>query len=1100
MTLRSHHVQGALAGIGLILGLLVAGFVAGAWVLSRGPVSLSMLVPRIETALTDAARSAGLPAIVQVDDVGLFWSGLERGLDLRLQGVTLTRPDGSGMARVGTVTVHPDFAALRNGRLSLARLSLVAPEIHVVREADGRFALALEPARPPEPAPSVTPNAAGQRQVLLSERDPAGADGGETLLDELLAGAARLADMRLALRDAVLVVEDRGTGRTSRVRVADLRTVRDGAALRLEASLGLGRGAAADLAVRLTPGDARASAMVVFADINPARDLAPRLGLPGLAGWDQTVAGHLTADLDLAVLTGAAPDTAGGPLAGVTFAHLVLEGGGGTLTLPAPLDHAYRIGALDVDAALSVAPSSAEDAWLAVDLTRARLDLDGVALEARGRVAGPLPGGDRTTAAVAGTVAVALTPMDVPTLVAHWPPAVADGARSWIAERLSGGRLGQSRVSLTLGGATWGDLDVTDLTGGGPIEDMTVRYLDGLPAATGAFGTLDLGLDTVTVTVDRGGVGALQVREGQAVFFDLDTGTELADLSFRIDGPLADALALIDHEPLGYARQVGIDPTQVTGHTDTHLTIAMPLLKDLPLEALDIGVEATGTGVGVPDVLLGQDLRDGAVRLALDGDGMDVTGTARLGGVPIRLDWREVFRDGGPFDRRYTVRGRLDDAARARFRLTGPPFQPPWLSGPVDATVTYTETAGQPSRLEADVDVAPAILAVDALGWRKDAGVPGRAAVTGSVSPEAIRVAFDVSTATGGQAVGRANLTGDAALISVDLDRVKLAGSTGSVSLRAPTSPGEAYAVRVRGETLDLRAALSGSSDTGADSSDAGADAETPGPPIALDADLARVRLTDTIALEPARATLHRDSGGTWRQGQLEGRIGGEAPVAVTVTPDGARRRVSVQADDAGAVAAALGLSDQMRGGRLRLSATLRPDGPTRGRLEVSDFKLAEAPVLARILAVASLTGILDELQGGGLTLSTLVAPFTYAESVLTLTDARTNGPSLGLTASGTVDLDADTLSLEGVVVPVYLVNALLGRIPVLGDLLVGEKGGGVFAVSYSARGRLDDPQVAVNPLSVLTPGVLRDLFAILPDARDGASGTVTMPSVGPSP
>jgi hypothetical protein len=254
--------------------------------------------------------------------------------------------------------------------------------------------------------------------------------------------------------------------------------------------------------------------------------------------------------------------------------------------------------------------------------------------------------------------------------------------------------------------------------------------------------------------------------------------------------------------------------------------------------------------------------------------------------------------------------------------------------------------------------------------------------------------------------------------------------------------------------------------------------------------DVGRLWLTDSVALEPVNLTASRDGAGHWTRAALDGRIGagGGGPVITgRLTPSQGARLFEVQAGDAGAVAAALDITDQMRGGTLRLSGRLLPDDSAEGVLDIESFRLADAPVLARILAVAALTGILDELRGGGLTLSKLHAPFRYDGRTLTLGEARANGTALGLTANGTIDLDRDRLNLKGVVVPIYALNAVLGNIPLLGDLLVGEKGGGVFAISYSARGALDDPSVSVNPLSALTPGFLRGLFDILPDGGDAA-------------
>jgi hypothetical protein len=49
--------------------------------------------------------------------------------------------------------------------------------------------------------------------------------------------------------------------------------------------------------------------------------------------------------------------------------------------------------------------------------------------------------------------------------------------------------------------------------------------------------------------------------------------------------------------------------------------------------------------------------------------------------------------------------------------------------------------------------------------------------------------------------------------------------------------------------------------------------------------------------------------------------------------------------------------------------------------------------------------------------------------------------------------------------------------VPILGKLLLGGEGQGLFAANYRAVGPIDDPKISVNPLSALAPGFLRNLF-----------------------
>ena len=87
----------------------------------------------------------------------------------------------------------------------------------------------------------------------------------------------------------------------------------------------------------------------------------------------------------------------------------------------------------------------------------------------------------------------------------------------------------------------------------------------------------------------------------------------------------------------------------------------------------------------------------------------------------------------------------------------------------------------------------------------------------------------------------------------------------------------------------------------------------------------------------------------------------------------------------------------------------------------------------------------------------------------------------------GTVDFKSDTVELGGTYVPLYGLNSALGSIPILGSVLVGRKGEGVVGITFAIKGKLDDPTVLINPMSVMTPGIFRQIFEFTgsaPEAR----------------
>jgi len=190
---------------------------------------------------------------------------------------------------------------------------------------------------------------------------------------------------------------------------------------------------------------------------------------------------------------------------------------------------------------------------------------------------------------------------------------------------------------------------------------------------------------------------------------------------------------------------------------------------------------------------------------------------------------------------------------------------------------------------------------------------------------------------------------------------------------------------------------------------------------------------------------------------------------------------LAINADDLGSALQAMDLNDRMRGGRLTLtgrSAEPRADAAIVGKAEIRDYTLIDVPALARILNAISPSGFAELLGGGkGIAFGRMVADFRKEGRLLTLKDLRTSGSALGLTLEGQIDLETETANLQGTIVPVYGLNRLIGQIPLLGDILSGGEGQGIFSATWHVQGPLSDPDVSVNPLAVLAPGFLRNLF-----------------------
>jgi hypothetical protein len=138
-------------------------------------------------------------------------------------------------------------------------------------------------------------------------------------------------------------------------------------------------------------------------------------------------------------------------------------------------------------------------------------------------------------------------------------------------------------------------------------------------------------------------------------------------------------------------------------------------------------------------------------------------------------------------------------------------------------------------------------------------------------------------------------------------------------------------------------------------------------------------------------------------------------------------------------------------------------------------------------LSLASLDGLFSMMSGSGIPFMTLRGDVTYSQGRITLDPVIGYGGALGTTARGWLNPGADAIDIDGTLAPAYVLNGILTNLPVIGAILSGGEGQGLFAASFRLTGSNDDPTVTVNPLSALTPGLFRRLF-------DPIFGTAQMP------
>ena len=217
-------------------------------------------------------------------------------------------------------------------------------------------------------------------------------------------------------------------------------------------------------------------------------------------------------------------------------------------------------------------------------------------------------------------------------------------------------------------------------------------------------------------------------------------------------------------------------------------------------------------------------------------------------------------------------------------------------------------------------------------------------------------------------------------------------------------------------------------------------------------------------------------------RGYAKAKFSPKSNLQVTISPNkNDAINLVISGNDAGELLRRGKFYENGYGGLFKASIFYQNKTKMSGSLEIENFRIKNAPVLAQIISSASIIGLLDNLNGNGLLFTKIDGSFDYKEGKLTLEDGVAVGPSLGITMSGyeKYGQKQNIVNVNGLLSPVYIINGVIKAIPLIGKVLGGEKGEGVFGVSYKVQGNSSNPIVLVNPLSILTPGVFRKIFNI---------------------
>ncbi|MES1157322.1 MAG: AsmA-like C-terminal region-containing protein [Alphaproteobacteria bacterium] len=1118
----------------LIAAEVLAGLVAAAliglgvawWRLSQGPVELNFLRQQVQYELS-RARS-GRP--VGIERVELTWTKEGGALELRAVGVTVEDGRGHVLSRSSEARIEIGALPLLVGKIALERADFTGGDVTVTHKADGAMFIAFGP--PGAPPDIIIPPAA--ESETLEQRVNKFLDGMHAVFQPVGAGAHLKS---LSVRGARLAIIDEGGGGRWTTDSATLQLAREGDALSFAADARLeGATGEAPASLRITTDTQFQSAIVEFG----ARNVRPRAlfspaALGPFAGLDAPLAATISLGLDRGrginrlegdvTLGAGAAETAGGrfDLSGARL-HGRYDLDGDELIIdqlnvagqrtrvrgemhvrhasaifradpnhPAPFDIALPAATLDMPTMLA-APLDLTDVQVtgAIDaasdaITFQRLHAragQGV-LDGSGRLYWAQAPSDHQTHAGFAMDAEIGGSLTVQQVLNMWPMSLAGETRHYLADSMTGGRVSNVKAHL--------DIRPSDVAAGVfrneainvafNIDDAAMRFIQTMSPLQAARGSAVLQGNRYDMTVSDARINNLVLTRGSISAPQFKPHGAMLTISAHGEGDARNAVELLMQQPLNLRDKLPVDSASVTGHAAVNLRLQRPMIDHVTQTDWRYNIDGRLDGFGGNMSTRRVALSNGQLTVRGDERAIVVSGPIRAGSSDVNASWTEhLNRPGAQDSSEYQFSGDFD--AEDLVRLGYPVAQ--YAQGRIGVIVSGNGRGFDVNQANIQLDLRNAAVDSPFHFWVKRAGQIASMRFDIARQPDASLALNNFDARGGGLlAQGSIRITHEGRLVEADLPKFTLEGRS-DARLHALRAADGGLDVDVHGALFDAQPFMDMDDETAAGG--AGADGQPQlgdEPMVRATVNVDRLKLRGGATLVNARVqmgTVHDALNMLLADGQSP--EGKRLTLALGPRPDDPQGRIRMEAEDAGFAMRAFTGAENIQGGIASADGVWRTGPPSRADFVVHlrDFQIVRLPAMARLLSSAgSLTGLVEMLNGDGIGFTALDAPMVYANNRLSIGESRAAGPSLGLTGSGGYDMHTDNLRIDGVVVPSYGVNSMLGAIPLLGDLLVSRKGEGVVGITYSINGPVTEPRVGVNPLSALTPGILRRIFEPTP-------------------
>ncbi|AGK58748.1 hypothetical protein HYPDE_35383 [Hyphomicrobium denitrificans 1NES1] len=680
-----------------------------------------------------------------------------------------------------------------------------------------------------------------------------------------------------------------------------------------------------------------------------------------------------------------------------------------------------------------------------------------------------------------------VSPMPLKTLKALWPRALATGTREWVGKNLSAVDFQGGTLSFTngnVGGVEAGTVltDLEHVTASFEAKNLVFHPLPGMPEVEAPETSVKLTDNAIEIAMPR---AETTLADGQRLALkdiSVRTNNVMAprpdgEISLSASGDLGPFIEAVQALPIRNLRDAPQLPKAGEGKVNAQFDIKVPFVPNVTGDDIAVTGKARITDGRFGKVAGRFDVQGFTLNLDLSDTALDAKGDLLVNGVPAKIAGQRLLGPGAGQQPPIKIMAKLDDADRTQLGLDINDI----VQGVVPIEVSLEPVANGPLAIKLHADLTNADMALDHLQWHKAAGHTATVDADIASNPnhdtelQNFKITSDDIAAEGKIVFGPDNKIKQFEFPNLMLNVVS------NLDIKGSRGKDDMWSIDASGKNFDGRNFFRSMFNIG-NGPERKADLPGAAKGGRVNAQIDNVIGGYDVSLRNVKMQIET-RGGNLTALNVKGTLDGGAPLAAEVDKSSGTRRLLVDSPDAGQVMKLVNFYPNMQGGRMRLEVNLDGTGPAEktGILWVEDFKILGDPIVSEVVSSAdqgrpaiegrrNVTREVFEFDG-------MRAPFSVGYGQFVLEEAYLKGPLLGANLRGKVDFKTKRVNFGGTYIPLQGLNGALGGIPLLGQIISGTQGEGIFGITFAVQGPTSNPQVIVNPLSLVAPGIFREMF-----------------------